>query len=132
MSRILDDLMPRFDVRERHEIRVRAAPDEVYAACRHADLTTGIVPRLLMTLRGMSRPDRSMRLDDLSRLGFSVVAEDPPLEVVIGLMGRFWTPAGALCDRVTTEDFRRGPRPGHALAGWNFSIDPVSSAECVV
>lgn len=124
--------MPRFDVRERHEIRVFATPDRVYAACRNADLTSGNISRLLMMLRGMSWRHRATHLDDLDRTGFSVVAEDPPREVVIGLMGKFWTPGGALCERVSIDDFRRGPPSGLALAGWNFSVEPASAAECLV
>lgn len=132
MSGILDNLMPRFDVRERREIRIVASPERVYAACRNADLTSGMIPRLLMTLRGMSARGGATRLGDLERFGFSVIAEDPPRAVVIGLMGKFWTPSGALCERVSTDDFRRGPPSGLALAGWNFSIERVSASESLV
>jgi hypothetical protein len=75
---------------------------------------------------------RATRLADLERFGFNVVAEDPPREVVIGLMGKFWTPTGALCDRVSIDDFRRSPPAGLALAGWNFSVERVSATECLV
>ena len=129
---ILDELMPTYDVSERHELRVRATADVVYRAARDADLTAGLVPRLLMTLRGMTRLDRVIRMADLERMGFTVVAEDPPHEVVIGLMGKFWTPGGNLCARVTREDFASGPPPGFALAGWNFSVEPVGPDESVV
>ena len=132
MNQILNDLMPRFDVRERHGIRVAATAERAYAACRTADLTSGIVPRLLMTLRGMSGRRRTTRVPDLERFGFTVVAEDAPRELVIGLMGKFWTPGGALCERVSVEDFRRGPSPGNALAGWNFSVERLGDADCVV
>ena len=43
MSGILDNLMPRFDVRERREIRIVATPERVSAACRDADLASGLM-----------------------------------------------------------------------------------------
>jgi hypothetical protein len=52
------------------------------------------------------------------------VAENPPEELVIGLLGKFWTPRGALRADVSVDDFHAGPPSGLALAGWNFTIVP--------
>jgi hypothetical protein len=135
---LLDDLMPQFDVVERHRTVVRAAPDAVYGALREANLASGLVPKLLIGLRalpaallalrggaGVRRwrgPRAVVRLADLERRGFCVVAERPPEELVIGLLGRYWTFGGGLLPQVTTATFRAGPPPGYALAGWNFTM----------
>jgi hypothetical protein len=58
-----------------------------------------------------------------------VVAERPPEEMVIGLVGRFWTPRGDLARRPTAESFRAGPPPGQALAGWNFTVEDRGRTE---
>lgn len=50
------------------------------------------------------------------------MAERATDELVIGLLGRFWTPRGALCADVSAETFRAGPPVGQALAGWNFTV----------
>ena len=50
------------------------------------------------------------------------MAERAPDELVIGLLGRFWTPRGGLCADVAAETFRAGPPMGQALAGWNFTV----------
>ena len=146
---ILDDLMPRYDVVERHRTTVRAAPAVVYAALRDANLGAGPVTRTLLTLRALPalciaivrspraamtewrqrRPERTVRLADFERAGFSVVAERPPAELVLGLVGRFWTPGGGLCSGVSAETFRAPPPSGHALAGWNFSIQARPGGE---
>ena len=139
---LLDELMPRYDVVERHRIRVLAAPATVYAAIRTADLTGGPFTRLLLAIRKLPaallaaahspreaqaewrapRTSRDVTLAGFERAGFRVVAERPPEELVIGLLGRFWAPTGGLCPGVDAETFRLGPPTGLALAGWNFSI----------
>jgi hypothetical protein len=59
------------------------------------------------------------------------VAERAPDELVIGLLGRFWTPRGALCVDLAADAFRDGPPVGQALAGWNFTVTmrPDGSSE---
>ncbi|HSL23888.1 MAG TPA: hypothetical protein VK886_20305 [Vicinamibacterales bacterium] len=143
---LLDELMPRYDVAERHRTVVCAAPAVVYAAIREADLAGGPVTRALLVLRALPaaciavsrspraalaewrehRPRRGARLADFERAGFRVVAERAPEELVIGLLGRFWTPRGGVCARVSAETFRAGPPPGQALAGWNFTIHALT------
>ena len=147
---LLDDLMPRYDVVERHRTTVRAAPATVFAAIRRADLAGGPIASALMALRllpaaivGLVRsPSRALaelrerrargqgrgavRLAEFERAGFHVVAERPGTEIVIGLLGRFWTPRGGLCDSVSVDDFDAGPPPGFALAGWNFTVSTAA------
>ena len=144
---LLDELMPRYDVVERHRTLVRAEPEAVYAAIREADLAGGPLATVLMTIRlvpaaliGLLRAPRQatrelreraerrkagggkVRLADFERAGFRVVAERAPVELVIGLLGKFWTPRGALRHTVSAEDFRNAPPNGLALAAWNFTI----------
>jgi hypothetical protein len=144
---LLDELMPKYDVIERHRTLVAAGPDAVYAALRRADLAGAPLAKLLLAVRAMpsaliallrspgrafarlpaareplpQRP-RAFRLADFERAGFHVVAERVPEELVIGLLGKFWTPRGALCAPLSAEDFHKGPPNGYALAGWNFTI----------
>jgi hypothetical protein len=139
---LLDELMPQYHIAERHLALVRAAPSLVYAALRETDLAGGPVTRLLLTLRALPaaiialvrspraalaewrerRPHRAVRLADFERAGFRIVSERAPEELLIGLLGRFWTLRGALCGDVSVETFRIGPPAGQALAGWSFSV----------
>jgi hypothetical protein len=150
---LLDDLMPRYDVVERHRTIVRAAPAVVYGAIREADLAGGAITRALLAIRAapavlaallrsprtvwaehgdrLRARRRVVRLSDFERAGFRVVTEHAPEEMVIGLLGRFWTPRGALCADVTADTFHAGPPVGQALAGWNFTVTarPDGSSE---
>ena len=50
---LLDELMPVYDVVERHRIIVHAAPEIVFAAIREADLGRGPLTRTLLTVRAV-------------------------------------------------------------------------------
>jgi len=88
---LLDRLMPHCDFHERHSTLVRATPERTYDAILTADLTANPFAKLLMLLRGMGwrRKRRATAFAD----GFTVAAQDPPAEIVIGLEGPFWRPA---------------------------------------
>ena len=138
---LLDEVMPRYDVVERHATVVRASPAVVYAAIREADLIAGPITRSLLALRALPavilavqrsprnalvewrerRARRGSRLADLESSGFRIVAERAPEELVIGVLGRFWTPRG-LRTEVSVADFAGGPPRGFAIAGWNFMV----------
>ncbi|MEO6528736.1 MAG: hypothetical protein ABIP93_19115 [Gemmatimonadaceae bacterium] len=143
---LLNDLMPQFDVVERHSTLVRAPAGIVFNSIREADLAGGPVARVLLALRfvpatlaavvrspraawteirdRVSTRQRVVRLHDFEGAGFRVVAERAPEELVIGLLGRFWTLRGGACADVAADTFRAGPSAGLALAGWNFIVTP--------
>lgn len=134
---LIDELLPSFDVSERHRVAVRAAPAATYAALRQADLAESSLARALMALRAMpgtlSRGIAGFRelrksghsavtLGTFEDRGFRILVEDPPREIVIGLEGKFWVPSGALATP-PIENFRNSPIPaGMARAVWNFSV----------
>lgn len=141
---LLNELMPVYDVVERHRIIVRAARGVVFRAIREADLSSGPLTRALFAVRAIpaailavarspraalagwrvrhAERARGLRLADFERAGFRVVAERAPEELMIGLLGKFWTLRGGLCADVTASHFAAGPPVGYALAGWNFTV----------
>ena len=121
---LIDDFLPGYDVGERHRTEVRAPADKVYAAVRRLDLSRARVSMLLFRLRGLPaglRAPSCLTLDDFLRTGFILLGERPDEELLLGLVGRFWTPSGDL-QRLNAEGFRRFDRPGFAKAAWNFSL----------
>jgi len=135
---LIDDYMPAFDVTERHRTTVAAPPAAVYAALRRTDIAASPLVRALLALRAAPTALRAPRaawrarrrgraqvtLADFERRGFTVLAEDAPRELLIGLDGKFWTPDGALC-AVDAASFRGPMRPGTARAAWNFRVEPL-------
>lgn len=139
---LINRFLPVFEVAERHAVNVEAPAERAWEAVRRLDLTrSGLVralfavrgiPRLLRRgrLRGGPRP-RTATLEDLVRGGFVLLAEDPPDEIVLGVVGRFWRPAGGL-RRVAPEAFESFAEPGYAKAAWNFRVERRGDDACVV
>lgn len=126
----LDEHLPSYQWNEVHSTRVAAPPDRVLAAVR--ELTAREVP-LLVVLMGLRRvPDaikrRSARvlgreLDGalvrgMTAGGFVVLAEQPD-ELVLGVVGRFWTRDGGV-KRVAADRFAAFDSPGFAKGAINF------------
>jgi uncharacterized protein YndB with AHSA1/START domain len=120
---LIDELMPRFDFAEHHATRVHASPERVWAAIHERDFADSWLIRLLMAIRARGRRASG------GPSPFTVVAEDPPREVVIGIEGPFWK-LNCKPRPVTRESYRQPPPAGTALAAWNFAFaDGVLSTE---
>jgi hypothetical protein len=134
---LIDDYLPRWDVRERHRTRVRASREATYDALRTADLAGGPLVRLLLLLRALpaalargaegmrelrARGGRAITLAEFEERGFRVLEEQPPAELLIGLEGQFWRPSGNVCTSGPADFRTRPPAPGIARAAWNFSL----------
>jgi hypothetical protein len=55
--------------------------------------------------------------------GFILLGEDPPRELVLGLVARPWTLMGGIRS-LDPDGFRRFDQPGYARIGWNFLVEP--------
>lgn len=132
--RLIDAWMPKAEFSEFHATDVAAPPERAWAAVRELDLGRSWLVRSLFALRSLPalltrRPNRGERalgttMDRLLDSGFVLLQEDAPREIVLGLVGRFWTPAGGIV-RVTPDEFRAFDRPGMAMAAWNFTVQPT-------
>ncbi len=120
---LIDDALPTYDVCEQYEVRVQAERERVYAEIRKLDLSSAKLSMLLMRLRGMSAPS-SFTLDDFLKMRFILLGETRNNEVLLGLVGRFWTLEGGLC-RLDADEYRNFVKPGFAKAAWNFSVSDL-------
>jgi hypothetical protein len=87
----LDELLPEYDVRERHERRVRATPELAVAAALGAPVAPDALVRALFRLRGL--PGGGSVLGAIRALGFAELVREPAC-VVLGAAGRPWSPRG--------------------------------------
>lgn len=131
---LIDEYLPSFDVVERHQLTIDAPARVVFDAVRALDLTDSRTVRWLFRLRelpGLCRPGSSgdqslgLTLQDLIASGFIMLGERLDEEIVLGLVGRFWTPRGSI-KRMDAETFAVFTSPGYAKAAWNFSLSPAS------
>jgi hypothetical protein len=131
---LLDTFLPDYDAREYHDTDIRAPAEQVYAALRIADIGASPIIRGLLMLRGLAllRQPRTTRLrcqpltlDDFLQTGFVLLGERPDEELVLGLVGRFWTSRGDI-QRIPAARFPTFAEPGYAKAVWNFALHPVT------
>jgi hypothetical protein len=132
---LIDEWMPEAHFSEFHATDVAAPPERAWAAVRRLDLGRSWLVRGLFALRSLpallaGRPKRGdgalgTTMDALLASGFVLLQEDAPREMVLGLVGRFWAPAGGIV-RVTPDEFRAFRQPGMAMAAWNFTIRPTA------
>ena len=135
---LIDVHLPRFHYQELHRIYARASPARVYAAIRETRLRSSLVSRSLMFLRvlpSLSVGQQARSAPILRVLGnpqatlssfvesgfFAVLDEREPEELVLGLVGRFWTLSTSM--RPTrAEDFDDFAEPGYAKGAMGFRV----------
>ncbi|HEX6373851.1 MAG TPA: hypothetical protein VF006_33290 [Longimicrobium sp.] len=137
---LIDDHLPHADFAERHALRVHAPPERAYAAARRLDLSGSLLVQTLFALRSLpglftgrrARAGKGLgtTMDGLLRNGFVLLDERPPHELVLGLVGRFWTPTGGI-ERIHPAEFAVFDKPGMAVAAWNFTILPTDEGSLV-
>jgi hypothetical protein len=116
---IIDELLPTWDVATEHRTAIQASANVVYEHVRALDMESSWGIRQLFRVRGL--PAHAVTFDGLQTLHFALLADVPPRELVLGVIGRFWTPSGEL--RAThAADFRTFSEPGYAKAVWNFVL----------
>ncbi len=125
---LIDDFLPVYDVVARYITEVNAPIERVYAAVHGVDLSQSRITGWLLALRGLRRPSRktALTLADFIEGGFIPLGEERPRELLLGLIGKFWTPTGCV-QRLDADGFRRFAQPGFAKAAWNFSLEPLSA-----
>lgn len=123
---LTDRFLPDYQFRHRHERTIGAPADRVFESVRRLDLGASPAVRWLLRLRGM--PAEAVRLDGLLRLGFIELGAVPGRELLLGLVGRFWTLRGGLL-RLDPDGFRRFRHDGYAKAVWSFELEPAAARE---
>lgn len=79
---------------------------------------------LAAALRGRRAPPASIDGQPSARpVAFTMLAEAPGEEFVLGIMGRFWTPTGGLVP-ASAAQLRHPPPAGLAQGFWNFRVEP--------
>jgi hypothetical protein len=116
MSR-LDEFLPAYDVRERHERRVPGTPELAVAAALGTPVAPDGLVRTLFRLRGL--PGGGSVLGALRAIGFKPLVEEPTC-IVLGAAGRPWSPRS----RLTAFD-----RAGAGQVRMVFDITATAAAD---
>lgn len=133
---LLDRFIPKYDIAERHEVRVAAPASVTFAAARDMDLYRSRVVRaifrgreLLMREPNRARTPQSLLQETLS-IGWGILGEIPDREIVVGAVCRPWQ-ADPQFRALPPEEFAAFDEPGYAKIAWTLSARPVDSATSV-
>ena len=123
---LLENVMPVYEMHEVHSIWVPAEPDIAYEALLTVSAREVRLLGPLMRLRALGRSRRvpdsgTPLLDEMMKAGFVELGVRPGKEIVLGAIGRFWSPLGNRPLEVT--DFSRFDEPGYAKAAMNFTVE---------
>ncbi len=116
---LIDDFLSEYDFIETHGISIHAGAADIYRAANEVDFSESFVIRWLLRLRGMS--GETVTLRSMKRSHFEILGETLNREMVIGLIGKFWTLGGGL-QQIDAASFKRFETAGYAKAVWNFSL----------
>jgi hypothetical protein len=122
---LIDEVMPEYDAHEVHSLWVSAAPEAAYEAVKAVSTREVRLFGPLMRLRTFGRLGRLIDvraplIGEMQKVGFMWLGERPGEELLVGAIGRFWSPFGNK-PRVV-EDFVAFAQPGYAKAALNFTV----------
>lgn len=137
MNPLIDRWLDKWDKAAVYSIALPASQTEVYDAVRHADFSGSFITRILFSLRSFdftfSRKVNALKpsLDGLIENGFILLEENPPNEIVLGLVGKFWRASGCI-QRITADDFKKFEQTGFAKVAWNFLLTPQADGTAML
>lgn len=131
-STLLDDLLPTWHFRERHHRVAAASAEHAYAAIRAVTLAEMALVRILFGIRSLPArlagkrglPSRSTEplLAQMLDFGFTLLADEPGREIVIGGVAQMWKRGGGLVRVESADEFRAFGREGYVKVAMNFVI----------
>lgn len=131
---LLDRHLPVYRHREVHALTVEAGADAVMRAIRELkgrDVALASVLFAMRTLpaRLLGRPVRTSdpddRVVDIILEGGFILLDEGPLEMVVGVIGRFWQLSASLVPLAGPADFAAFDREGHAKGIMSFTVEPL-------
>jgi len=125
-----DTFLPSSHFHHAEAIEVEASAEETFRLISELDFGSSRLLRLLLALRGMkANPGFSLRQTGYE--GFVVLGRRENSELLIGLIGQFWTPSGNLL-QFRPDEFRNFSDGRYAKATWSFATRRVGDTKTLV
>jgi hypothetical protein len=136
---VLDNLLPLYDVVERHRIRVAAPPEVTLGVARDMNVFDSRVVRAIVKGRevllgaapaptGIARPPGLVAAS--MAMGWGVLAEQAGRAIVLGAVTRPWEP-DPVFEALPPREFTAFAEPGFVKIVWTLRADPVDNGGCV-
>jgi hypothetical protein len=140
---LIDNYLPKYDERVRHQTRVAATTAEAYAALRAVDVHRSMVVRMLVAIRRLpshvgvrERPRSHLKsarslLESMLDLGWEILEETPGREVVVGTVTQPWRSAVQFRG-LTPREFVNFAEPGFAKIVMNLAADECAEGGSIL
>ncbi len=128
---LIDGFLPRYDARSYYHTLVNARAQSVYDAVLATNLLDSSITRALFSLRALParwrssrsrRPPPAITIETLLKNGAILLGDTPPRELVLGLVGKFWSLSEGNVRGLNATGFQQFEVPGYAKAAMNFSV----------
>jgi hypothetical protein len=136
---LLDELMPDYEVRERHSISVSAPSEITLAAAREISFGDSLIVRTIFALRAVPgrllgvpavHSERRPILDEVLALGWRQLAETPGRQLIMGAVTQPWKQA-VVFRGVPAGEFAAFREPGYARIAWTIEVEPAGPSSSV-
>jgi hypothetical protein len=136
---LLDGICPTPRKLEVDSIELALSPDKAWELVRHGDLGRSPLTHALFWLRtlptrltgGHQDDALTLRIDDLTstpdRPGFSILAEAPGREVVVGAIGKVWQLDIPFVHVATAAEFTSFQTPDFVKVAWALLVEPLET-----
>lgn len=128
---LIDTFLPDFNLTAKeYSIEINASIEEVYPVVRKLDLRGSYLTRFIFFMRSIpallhGQPAIGLTLDDMDKMGFFLLAEGAPHELLVGFVGKIWTSSGDL-QKVAPADFCAFSTPGYLKGVMGFTLTALS------
>jgi hypothetical protein len=141
---LLDGICPTPRKLEVDSIELALSPDKAWELVRHGDLGRSPLTHALFWLRtlptrltgGHQDDALTLRIDDLTstpdRPGFSILAEAPGREVVVGAIGKVWQLDIPFVHVATAAEFTSFQTPDFVKVAWALLVEPLGDKDAKV
>ncbi len=134
---LLDTLVPDYEVGIQHQIAVEASAECTFDAACRARMGDSAIIEALFKVRELifghpvvEMPRRDTLLEQMTAIGWMVLAEVPGRELVFGTVTQPWR-SDAVFRAVPAEQFAAFDEPGYVKIVWTLRADPVDATSCI-
>jgi hypothetical protein len=131
----LDQLMPQYEVRERHSVAVSAPAETTLAAARDVSFQDSRIARAIFALRALPErlrgippapTERRPVFDEVTALGWRELVQTPGRQVIMGAVTQPWRQEVHFRG-LPADEFVAFREPGYAKIAWTLEVEAAGA-----
>jgi hypothetical protein len=134
---LLDRFIPEYEASESHHVHVAAPAETTLAAATDIDLQGSSIVRgmirareIVLGAKSVDQARPSGLLNEVTSMGWGVLAEVPGREIVVGAVTQPWLP-DVVFRALPPDEFSAFREPGYVKIVWTLRADPAAAGESI-